>query len=81
MSYELDEWLATLSDQFPPCEELTGQEFLGDRKLVIMAPRGRFERWLDRHNHKMAFLRTIGAVAAAIFSGLVLIVVLGVITV
>lgn len=81
MSYDLDAWLDTLSDQFAEWEESTGQDFLGDRKLVVMAPRGRFERWLDRHNHKMAFFRTVGAIAAAIFSGLVLVVVLGVIAV
>jgi len=81
MSYDLDAWLDKCSQQITDWEESTGQEFLGNRKLVIMASRGIFERWLERHNHKMAFLRTVGAIAAAIFSGLVLIVVLGVIAV
>tara|TARA_A100001037_G_scaffold285800_1_gene293495 strand:- start:470 stop:619 length:150 start_codon:yes stop_codon:yes gene_type:complete len=29
-------------------------------------PRGNFEHWLDRHNHKMELLRTITSAVAAI---------------
>jgi hypothetical protein len=28
--------------------------------------RGSFERWLDRHNHKMELLRTGGSIIAAL---------------
>ena len=31
-----------------------------------------FERWLDKHNHKMELLRTLSSFLAALFSALVL---------
>ncbi len=34
--------------------------------------RGQIERWADRHNHKMAFIRTIMSTLAAIASLFVL---------
>lgn len=37
-----------------------------------VSDRGRFERWLDRHNHKMELLRTLTSMIAAVSSTLVL---------
>jgi len=31
-----------------------------------------FERWLDKHNHKMELLRTLASLTAAVLSGIVL---------
>jgi hypothetical protein len=33
--------------------------------------RDNYERWIDRHNHKLEFVRTIGSVIAAITGVLV----------
>jgi len=38
-----------------------------------MSERGRFERWLDRHNHKMELMRTLTSLIAAVSSTVVLI--------
>jgi len=38
-----------------------------------MAERGSFERWLDRHNHKMELMRTLTSLIAAVSSTVVLI--------
>ncbi len=32
--------------------------------------RGRFEVWLDRHNHKMELMRTLTSFLAALFSAI-----------
>lgn len=37
----------------------------------IEAPKDNYERWIDRHNHKLEFIRTIGSVIAAITGVLV----------
>lgn len=71
-STELDTWLTTWSDHIRDWEEETGKVFLGDSRLEVTS-RGRFERWLDRHNHKMELLRTISSFSAALFSGIVLV--------
>jgi len=70
-SPELENWLNEWSEQIRDCEEETGKVFLGDNRLEITS-RGRFERWLDKHNHKMELLRTVSSGCAAIFSGIVL---------
>ncbi len=72
-STQLDTWLTSWSDQIKDWEEETGKVFLGDNRLEVTS-RGRFERWLDRHNHKMELLRTISSFSAALFSGIVLMV-------
>ena len=33
--------------------------------------RDNYERWIDRHNHKLEFIRTIGSIIAAITGVLV----------
>jgi hypothetical protein len=71
-SPELDNWLSAWSDKIRDWEEETGKDFLGENRLEITS-RGRFERWLDKHNHKMEFLRTISSFSAALFSGIVLV--------
>ena len=71
-STQLDTWLTSWSDQIRDWEEETGKFFLGDNRLEVTS-RGRFERWLDRHNHKMELLRTISSFSAALFSGIVLV--------
>jgi|TARA_R110000824_G_scaffold8760_4_gene39891 hypothetical protein len=70
-SPELDAWLSTWSDKIHEWELETGHVFLGDSRLEITS-RGRFEQWLDKHNHVMALLRTVSSFMAAIFSGMVL---------
>ena len=57
-STQLDTWLTSWSDQIRDWEEETGKVFLGDNRLEVTS-RGRFERWLDRHNHKMEFMAQI----------------------
>ena len=42
------------SDQSPNWEER------------ITAPKDNYERWIDRHNHKLELVRTVGSVIAAI---------------
>jgi len=37
-----------------------------------MSERGNLERWLDRHNHKMEFMRTMTSALAALASTIVL---------
>lgn len=49
----LDEWSSHLTDQ-----EL--------QDIFSLRERGRLERWLDRHNHKMELMRTLGSALAAI---------------
>ena len=58
-SPELDAWLSTWSDKIHEWE-------------LEITSRGRFEQWLDKHNHVMALLRTVSSFMAAIFSGMVL---------
>lgn len=38
-----------------------------------LSDRGRLERWLDRHNHKMELMRTLTSLIAAVSSTVVLI--------
>ena len=38
-----------------------------------MSNRGTFEKWLDRHNHKMELIRTLTSALAAFSSSVVLI--------
>tara|TARA_B110000902_G_scaffold207010_1_gene235903 strand:- start:190 stop:426 length:237 start_codon:yes stop_codon:yes gene_type:complete len=71
-STELDTWLTAWSAQIKDWEEESGKIFLGDNRLEITS-RGRFERWLDKHNHKMELLRTVSSFSAALFSGIVLV--------
>ena len=40
--------------------------------MNMSAKRGRFERWLDRHNHKMELMRTLTSLIAAVSSTIVL---------
>lgn len=54
----LDEWSSHLTEQ-----EL--------QDIFSLRERGRLERWLDRHNHKMELLRTLGSATAAITGVLV----------
>ena len=37
-----------------------------------MSDRGKFERWFDRHNHKMELMRTLTSALAAVASSIVL---------
>lgn len=78
-SPELDYWLSEWSDKIREWELSTGKEFLGDQEIVARRPRGRFECWLDRHNHKMELLRTFTSAAAAIASLAVFLKVFGVV--
>tara|TARA_R110000782_G_scaffold16836_1_gene47780 strand:- start:485 stop:730 length:246 start_codon:yes stop_codon:yes gene_type:complete len=64
-SQELDEWLTQWSNRITEWETETGKTMLGDNILTISPPRGRIERWLDKHNHKMEFLRTLTSALAA----------------
>jgi len=77
-STELNEWLNQWSSQIHDWETKTGLVFLGDSRLELTS-RGRFERWLDKHNHKMELLRTISSFTAALFSGAVLAILTGII--
>ena len=38
-----------------------------------VSPRGRFEHWLDRHNHEMEFLRTLFGLATLSLQALILV--------
>jgi hypothetical protein len=37
----------------------------------LEAPKDNYERWIDKHNHKLEFVRTIGSIIAAITGVLV----------
>ena len=37
----------------------------------LEAPKDNYERWIDRHNHKLELVRTLGSVIAAITGVLV----------
>ena len=56
-SEEFHEWLDKWS------EHLSDEQL---RDIFALPKRGRIERWLDRHNHKMELIRTFGSVLAAI---------------
>ncbi len=62
-SAELDTWLDHWSGQIDEWEQRTGKTLLG-----ISSNRGRFEKWCDRHNHKMALIRTMMSTLAALAS-------------
>tara|TARA_A100001201_G_C4028343_1_gene182745 strand:- start:315 stop:539 length:225 start_codon:yes stop_codon:yes gene_type:complete len=63
-SQELDAWLDHWSSAIDDWERETGKRLLG----IATNKRGLIERWADRHNHKMAFIRTIMSTLAAIAS-------------
>lgn len=48
------------------------------RKKRHNNPRDGFEIWLDKHNHKLELIRTVGSVVAGIAGGLAILKVLGV---
>ena len=56
-SREIHEWLDRWS------EHLTDEQL---QDVFSLRKRGRFEEWLDRHNHKMELLRTFGSVLGAL---------------
>ncbi len=62
-SSELDTWLNHWSGQIDEWEQRTGNTLLG-----ISSNRGSFEKWCDRHNHKMALVRTMMSTLAALAS-------------
>tara|TARA_R110000850_G_scaffold273174_1_gene409207 strand:+ start:141 stop:386 length:246 start_codon:yes stop_codon:yes gene_type:complete len=64
-SRELNEWINEWSQKIDEWEKETGKTLLGDNILTISPPRGRIESWLDKHNHKMEFLRTLTSALAA----------------
>ena len=64
-SRELNEWINEWSQKIDEWEKETGKTLLGDNILTISPPRGRIERWLDKHNHKMEFIRTLTSALAA----------------
>ncbi len=66
-SSELDTWLNHWSGQIDEWEQRTGNTLLG-----ISSNRGSFEQWCDRHNHKMALIRTTMSTLAALASVIVL---------
>lgn len=41
-------------------------------------PRGEFEMWLDKHNHKFELIRTIGSTVAGVAGILAILKILGV---
>lgn len=67
-SQELDTWFDQWSSNINDWEERTGKSFLS-----LKTDRGSIEKWADRHNHKMAFIRTIMSTLAAVASVAVLI--------
>ena len=38
----------------------------------LLSPKDNYERWIDKHNHKLELIRTIGSIIAAITGLLVL---------
>ncbi len=62
-SKELDAWFDEWSSNINDWEDRTGKTFLS-----LKSQRGSVEQWADRHNHKMAFVRTIMSTLAAIAS-------------
>ena len=78
-SSELDSWLDEWSQHIADWEAETGKIFLGENSLMIKPPRGRFECWLDQHNHKMELLRTLTSAIAAVAGVAVFLKVFGVI--
>jgi len=45
---------------------------VGDEETQTVPARGRVERWLDKHNHKMELIRTLTSAIAAVASTIVL---------
>ena len=43
----------------PPFQKKKGRKAKKDYVGRTYTPRSRLERWFDRHNHKMEFLRTL----------------------
>lgn len=78
-SRELNEWLNEWSRNITEWEIETGLTLLGDNLLTISPPRGRLEGWLDKHNHKMEFIRTLTSAIAAVAGLAVFLKVFGVI--
>jgi len=67
-SQELDTWFDQWSSNINDWEERTGKRFLS-----FKSNRGSWEQWADRHNNKMALIRTIMSTLAAVASVAVLI--------
>ena len=70
---DLDKWLDHVSDDIAAWQEKTGKSFMSE----IFPNRGKMEKWLDKHNHKMELLRTLTSFFAAIFSAMVFLKVFG----
>tara|TARA_B100001113_G_C21067529_1_gene604089 strand:+ start:776 stop:1006 length:231 start_codon:yes stop_codon:yes gene_type:complete len=66
-SPEMDAWLDHYHEQITSWEKENNKTFLGGSSR-----RGRLEKWLDRHNHKMELMRTLTSLMAAVFSALAL---------
>ena len=49
-------------------ESMTDREKWEDR---LDAPKDNYERWIDKHNHKLELVRTMGSIIAAITGVLV----------
>lgn len=62
-SQELDAWFDQWSSNINDWEERTGKTFLS-----LKGNRGSWEQWADRHNNKMALIRTIMSSLAAMAS-------------
>ena len=67
-SQELDTWFDQWSSNINDWEERTGKRFLS-----LKSNRGSWVQWADRHNNKMALIRTIMSTLAAVASVAVLI--------
>jgi len=66
----LEEWLDKLSADIEKWETKTGRTFLGG--ILTSHERGLWERWFDKHNHKMAGIRTITSALAIVLSTIIL---------
>jgi hypothetical protein len=67
---DLDKWLDSLSADIDKWELKTGRTFLGG--ILTSHERGWLERYFDKHNHKMAGVRTITSALAIILSTIIL---------
>jgi len=47
----------------PPFQKRKRNKSRGGKKPYNLSPRSKMERWFDRHNHKMEFLRTLFGLA------------------
>jgi len=67
---DLDKWLDALSAGIEKWEGETGRTFLGG--ILTSQERGWLERYFDKHNHKMAGVRTITSALAIVLSTIIL---------